>query len=157
MSQGIFARNKGFSLLELMLAGAVFTLFAWGVIEVLFAGLATDRLAEETTIATGYATEGIEAVRQVRARQFDDVIVTDATGMVRDNGEWKFSGSKDTFEKYTRVIQIAEVNRDGDGDIDEGGGSADADTRKAIVTVTWNVTPSRRDSVVLETYLTRFK
>ncbi len=148
--------RKGFSIIELMLSGALFAVFAWGVVETLLLGFATDRLAEETTIATGYASEAIEAVRSIQAKNFDDLIVTDATGLARNGNDWEFSGEEDTFGKYTRVIGVAETNRDGDGNIAESG-DADPDTRLVTVTVTWNVVPSRENSIVLNTYLTRWR
>lgn len=147
---------KGFSLIELMLAGAIFMIFASGVVGVLLLGLENDRLGEETTIATEYAFEGIEAVRSIRAKQFDDLILSDATGIIRDGNDWSLSGAENTFGKYTRVITIAEVRRDGDGNIDEHGGGVDPDTKKVTVTVSWSVTPTRPDSIVLETLFTRF-
>lgn len=149
--------QSGFSLIELLFAGAIFSIFATGVVEVLLFGLEADRLGEETTIAAEYANEGIEALYSIKAKNFDDIVIADATGIVSENGDWILSGSENTFEKYTRVISIEEVNRDGNGDIDENGGDADSDTKKAIVTVSWNVTPSRSDAIVLETFLTRWK
>lgn len=148
---------QGFSLIELMLAGAVFAVFASGVVGVLLFGLENDRLGEETAIATEYASEGIEAVRSIRAKDFDNLILTPETGITRDNDDWEFSGEENTNGKYTRVIAITAVNRDGDGDIDEDGGDADPDTRQVTVTVSWNVTPTRPNSIVLQTLLTRFK
>lgn len=150
-------KRQGFSLIELMLAGAVFAIFASGVVGVLLFGLENDRLGEETAIATEYASEGIEAVRSIRAKDFDDLTLTTATGITQDDGDWKFSGEENTDGKYTRVIAIEEMNRDGDGDIDEDGGDADSDTRRVTVTVSWRVTPTRPNSVVLRTILTRFK
>ncbi len=148
---------KGFSLVELLFAGAIFVVFATGIIEVLLFGLETDRLGEETTIATQYAASGLEALRSLKAKNFNALSITDATGIARSNGDWTLSGTNNTFEKYTRVIKIEEVKRGGDGNINESGGDADPDTKKVSVTVSWNVTPSRSDSVVLDTFLTRWK
>lgn len=148
---------KGFSLIELLFAGAIFVVFATGIIEVLLFGLETDRLGEETTIATQYAASGLEALRSLEAKNFNDLSITDATGIARDNGDWTLSGTNNTFGKYTRVIKIEEVRRSGDGNIDEGGGDADPDTKKVSVTVSWKVTPSRSNEVVLDTFLTRWK
>jgi prepilin-type N-terminal cleavage/methylation domain-containing protein len=131
---------NGFSLIELMLAGAVFAIFATGIVEALLFGLAADRLGEETTIATQYAAEGIEAVRSLKAKNFDDVAVTTATGIARASGYWALSGTSNTNGKYTRIIAITTANRDGGGDIDESSGDADPDTKKAIVTVSWDDT-----------------
>lgn len=148
---------SGFSLIELLFAGAIFSVFASGLVETLLFGLEADRLGEETTIAAEYASEGIEALRSIKAKNFDDLSITSATGVVRENGDWTLSGGDNTFGKYMRVIAIEEANRDGNGNIDESDGNADADTKKAIVTVLWNVTPSRTNSVVLETFLARWK
>lgn len=148
---------SGFSLIELLFAGAIFSVFASGLVETLLFGLEADRLGEETTIAAEYANEGIEALRSIKAKNFDDLSITSATGVARENGEWILSGDDNAFGKYTRVIAIEEANRDGSGDIDESGGDVDADTKKAIVVVSWNVTPSRSDSVALETFFTRWK
>lgn len=146
----------GFSLVELLLAGALFTLFAWGAVAVLFSGLAADRLGEETTSAANYAREGVEAVRAIKTENFDDLGVTDAVGLVSENGFWKLDGSGDQWGKYARVIRIETVKRDSEGKIDENG-DIDPDTRQITVIVRWNVTPAREDSVVLETYLTRWQ
>ncbi len=150
-------KEKGFSLIELLFAGALFTVFAWGVVEVLLTGLETDRLAEETAIATAYATEGIEAMRSIRAKSFDDLVTTDGTGITEEDGYWKLSGTSDVSGKYTRIIQIAGTNRDGDGDIDESEGSLDPDTYKVTAIVAWKVTRARENSVILTTYLTRWR
>lgn len=144
-------------MIELLFAGAIFVIFATGIVEVLLFGLEADRLGEETTIATEYAVEGIEATRSLKAKNFDDVTVTAGTGIARVSGAWILSGSDDTFGKYTRTIAIEAVDRDGDGNIDESGGTADPDTKKVTVTVSWDVTPTRPDSVILGTFLTRWK
>lgn len=144
-------------MIELLLAGAVFAVFATATVEVLFFGLEADRLGEETTIATEYASEGMEALRSIKAKSFDNLSVTSATGLARVSGDWILSGTDNTFGKYTRVIAIEEVRRGDDGNIDENGGTTDSDTKKVTVTVAWNVTPTRANSVVFNTFLTRWK
>jgi hypothetical protein len=153
------ATLSGFSVIELLFAGAITAMFSAGVVSVLLFGLATDRLAEETTIATRYAEEGMEAIHSLKAKSFDDLVDTEATGIDRVSGEWVLSGSDNTFQKYTRVIRVEPAYRDGDGLIVESGGSEDADTKKVTVTVSFSVTASnsRLNSVILETFFTRFR
>jgi type II secretory pathway pseudopilin PulG len=148
---------KGFSLIELLLAGAIFSVSAWGMAEVLMSSLSADRLSEETTIASLYAEEGLEAIRSIRARDFDALVETESSGVVVSGGNWELSGSEDTNGKYRRIIALSEVRRNSDGDIVTSGGDPDPDTRQATVTVTWNVSSTRENSVVLETYFTRFR
>lgn len=144
-------------MIELLLAGALFSVAAWGMAEVLMSALSADRLSEETSIASLYAEEGIEAVRSIRAGSFDALAVMESSGVAVSGDHWEFAGSEDTQGKYRRIITVSEVRRDGDGAIVESGGDADIDTRKVTVTVLWDVTPTRQDSVILETYLTRFR
>lgn len=151
------AVSKGFSIIELILAGAVFTVFSWGVIEVLLFGLVSDRLNQEMTIATEYAAAGLEAVRVIKHESFDALATTSGTGVTKQDGFFIFDGENNVLDgKYTRTIVIAAGKRDGDGNITEGDGTDDADTVRVTVTVAWQASPTRPDSVVLETYLTRF-
>ena len=77
--------------------------------------------------------------------------------MSRENNTWIFSGSDNASGKYIRTITISNVNRDGNGDIDENSGDVDVDTKKVTVVVSWNVASSRHNSVVLDTFLTNWK
>ncbi|OIQ01787.1 MAG: hypothetical protein COZ86_00100 [Candidatus Moranbacteria bacterium CG_4_8_14_3_um_filter_41_13] len=149
--------QPGFSLIELIFAGAIFTVFATGVVGVLLFGLDMDRLSEETFLATEYAKQGEESVRFMGANNFDEVTLTSATGIEDTNGSLSFVGTENVNEKYTRVIAVEEVKRDASGSIDENNGTIDPDTKKIRTTVFFHVAPSRSNSVVLETYLTRFK
>ena len=74
-------------------------------------------------------------------------------------GLWvlKGSGTSDIFQKYTRVIKVCDVQRDVSGNIVNSGGQADASTKKVTTTVSWNVTPTRANSIVLTTYLTKWR
>ena len=149
--------QRGFSLIELLLAGALFSVAAWGMAEVLMSALAANRLSEETAIAALYAEEGVEAVRSIRAQSFDALVDTESSGVAVSGDTWEFAGSEDTHGKYRRIIAVSEVRRDGGGAIVESGGDVDVDTRKVTVTVLWDVTPTRQNSVILETYLTRWQ
>jgi prepilin-type N-terminal cleavage/methylation domain-containing protein len=149
--------KKGFSLVEMLLAGALFTVFASGVVEVLLTSLSLNRLGAETTIAKEYAAAGIEAVYSMKAADFTALTNTEATGIERQDGDWVFSGNENTFDKYTRSISISEVSRDDDGAIVESGGDTDEETKKVTATVTWDFNNSRSNTVTLETYLTAWQ
>lgn len=150
--------QKGFSIVEVLLAGAVFVVFAYGVVEVLLTGLQVSRLDEEMTIATGYATEGMEAVRFIAEQNFDALEIVEATGLEKEDGAWIFRGSENSMDgKFTRVIRIDPVARDSGGYITNSDGTEDQDTVRVTVTVSWKMSPTRDDSVVFETYYTRWK
>lgn len=150
--------QAGFSVIEVMLAAALFLMFSTGIISVILQGFDANRTGSEETIANQYATEGIEAARSIRNQGFASLVDTAGSGITRTgSGVWIFSGTTNTLNKYTRVITISDVQRDGSGNIVSSGGTVDLNTKKVTSTTSWNVSSSRADSVVLSTYLTNWK
>lgn len=151
---------KGFSVIEVLLAAAMFMIFSVATGTVVLQGFSGNRLGEEQTIASQYATEGLEAARSVKNQAFSNLVNSAGVGIVQSGGVWTFSGANNQFgpsNKYTRVLSVTDVLRDGSGNIVASGGTLDPDTKKITSTVSWNFGPSRPDSVVLTTYLTDFR
>lgn len=150
--------KKGFSIIEVILAAALFVIFASGTISVVLFGFDMNRLGGEQTIASQYASEGLEAVRSIRNQMYANLTNSTGTGVSRNaSNVWTFSGINNIFDKYTRVINIGDVYRDGNGNITASGGTLDTDSKKITSTVTWNVSANRNNSVILTTYLTNWK
>src|ERR1700722_347404 len=150
--------QRGFLALEAILAAAFFVIFSSGAIAILLQGFDANRLGSEETIANQYASEGIEATRSIKNQAYSNLIDTTGTGASRSaSNVWIFIGTNNTFGMYTRVITISDVQRDSSGNIVASGGSFDPNTKKVTSTVSWNVSPTRNDSVVLTTYLTNWK
>lgn len=145
------------SVLEAILASALFMLVATAIITLLLQSLGSNRLSNEQTIANQYASEGIEAVRDIRNRSYASLTATTSAGVAISNGVWAFSGASTTFDKYTRVIAISSVQRDASGNIVSSGGTVDPNTMKASSTVSWNTSPTRVDSVALVEYFTKWR
>jgi len=154
--------NVGFSVIEVILAAAIFMIFATGAVGVVIQGLSSNRLGEEQTVATQYASEGLEAVRSIKNRGFSNLVNSSGTGLARSGTVWVFSGSNNTFtpkpgKTYTRVIKVEPVYRNANGDIVTSGGTLDNLSKKITSTVTWSFSPARNNSVVLTTYLTNYR
>jgi type II secretory pathway pseudopilin PulG len=151
-------QQKGFSVLEIILAAGLFTLFVSGAMVAVFQGIHLTSYAQNETVATQYAVEGMEAVRSIRNQDFTLLENTSAVGVERSSGVWVFSGTENVLDnQYTRVITIETVQRDGSGDIVESGGNDDADSKKITVTTSWNTSPTQSSSVVLTTYITNWR
>src|SRR3989338_7624222 len=78
---------SAFTLVEVVLAIAIFTLFSVAVV-----GLSVDTLNRDTQVeieneALRYAQEGLEAVRAIRSQDYWDLL----------SGEWGLSFSTDTW------------------------------------------------------------
>lgn len=143
--------------MEVLIAGAIFLVFASGVILTVLESLGNERLAEEQIQATAYAEEGMEAVHSLKKRDFTLLANTNAAGITKGSDDlWELSGSDDTFGKYTRTIGIEAVERNGSGEI-VSSGSEDPKTKKVTVTVTWEYTQNRPQSVQLVGYFTEWE
>ena len=101
-------KEKGQSLIELMIAMGVFVLMvstvAWLIIDVYLA----DRAGRERMEATLLAQEGIEAVRSMRDSDFDNLIAG-TYGLTLSGSNWLFSGSSDSHDQFTRQIVVSDV------------------------------------------------
>lgn len=149
--------RQGFSLLEIILAVAMFTIFATGISMVILGGYKTNRLGNELSIASLYASEGLEAARSIKNTGYANLSQTAGTGIIPGaSGSWQYSGTNNVLGKFTRVIAVEQVQRDGSGNIVQSGGTIDADTRRVVSTVNWNYDSTSPQSVSLQTYVTNW-
>ena len=148
--------KKAFSLMEIVLATALFAIFSFGVVTIVISGLRSNQIANEQAVANQYASEGIEAVRSIKKQSFSSLANTAATGLVQQGGLWAFSGANNVFDKYTRAISVEPVYRDAAGNIVSSGGTLDPNIKKVTSTVNWTVSGNKQDSAVFSTYLSDF-
>ena len=162
--------NKGFSLIEVVLAAALFMLFSSAAVGVVLQGFSANRLGSEETIANQFAAEGIEAVKSVKNQAYTNLTVPNPTprGVLRNaSNVWEFEadGTDDRLthnasDDYIRQVKVESVNRDGippAGNVVSTGGTPDPDTKKITSTVNWNFNATRPESVVLTTYLSDWR
>lgn len=158
-------RQAGFSVVEIILAAAIFLIFSSAAVFVTLQGFDANRTGNEETIANEYASEGIEAMRSIRDQNYTALTDTNGTSVVGSGGSWALGvdGTTNTFGKYTRSIAIADVYRDtpdSSGNIvssTTAGSVLDPSTKKVTSTVTWNVTSARSDTVSQSVYLTNWQ
>lgn len=157
--------KNGFSVLEVILAVAIFITFSTGAIAVVVQGYNANRLGTENTVASQFASEGIEAVKSIKNQGFANLVNTTGCGLTRNaSNVWAFQTTctnntliHNSGENYTRLIKVEDVNRDANGNIVAGGGTLDPDTKKITSTVTWNFNSARPETTELVTYLSDWK
>lgn len=141
--------KKGFSLLELVLAVAIFSMFSIGLGYMLIDSNLTTRLAGERILALLHAKESIDAVQSIGENDWGALTEGDhGLGFVADT--WSFSGESDMIDsdpnldddKYTRVINIANTA---------------TSTMTVTVTISWSVTDTRSAEVALTTLITNWR
>ncbi len=151
--------SQGFSLVEVILALAIFMILAVSGVTTVLHSFSVNKLGEEQTNAELYAQEGIEAVRSIKNQGWSNLIADVQTkGLKTTSGFWEFNGStSDTKDKYTRSVLVSAVNRDVSGNIVDSGGATDPDTLKITSNVSWNYSGPRNDTISYLTYLTNFR
>lgn len=144
---------KGFSIIELVIAGAIFIIFSSTFVLFLLQSLSDDRKNAEFSVATIYAVEGLETVEAMSKENFP------LLGTVNDGGlepnetkNWRFHGNTDHFEKYERLMTVEYAKRSG-GDISDGG-VMDEKTMKITVLVRWESSPGQEEVVTMKRYIT---
>ena len=154
-------KNLGFGIVEVIVAMSIFIIIAVTAVTTIIGSFSTNRLGDEETKATLIAQEGLEAARSIKnqgwANPFLGTLCTSGCGVSISGGVWSWLGSSNTSGNFTRIITVANVQRNGGSDIVTSGGTDDPDTKKVTSTVTWNFTPARNNTVSLATYLTNFR
>lgn len=146
-------KHRGQSLVDILLAVVIFSIGATGFVLVLSESFTTARVASETIQANSLIVEAVEATKSIRDESFHNLV--DGTyGLDDTSGLWEFSGSSDVIGKYTREVTISGIERDGNGDIVESGGTLDNRTKKITVDITWEISPTRTGEAQFVTFIT---
>ena len=83
--------RKGYLVVEVLLAAALFVTFATGAIVAVVSSWDANRRAQEQTVAMQYLSEGLEAVRSIKNQDFANLLPTPSLGVGRGGGGgWKF-------------------------------------------------------------------
>ncbi len=132
-----FSTQKGFSVVEAIIATSIFALITTSMIGILIYVNNSAQFAGSKQRALLIAEEGLEAVRNIRDSGFDEL--DDGTTGIRSAGNlWSFFGADNNIEEFTRVIEISSV---------------DSNTKEIVSTVSWEERGVDRE-VELSTYLT---
>ena len=150
----------GFSLVEVILAVALFGLFASALIGLLINSYGSDLQAKELDQANFYAQEGLEAIWSIR-RQAWNYLVNGTYGLTKINGYWQFQGSNNLLEdKYTRRVTISNACRDASANLVDcvtPGSTVDLHTKKSESVVTYNSINGISQEIKLVSYLTTWQ
>ncbi len=153
-----FSKQGGQSLLEVIIALAIFSLVGAAMVSLVIGGFTGLEQGGEHTQAEALTQEGIEAVRSIRDSAWNEVAYDQSKVEISGN-EWIFSGEGTTEDigQYTRIITIDDVCRDGFDEITSCPGAyTDVHSKKVIVSVSWRVRPGITNSVQRIAYLTNW-
>jgi len=149
--------KSGISILEVILAAALFAVFSTAVIRVMIQSLDTHLLAGQQAQALGKASEGLEALYSIANRSFSALSDTVSSGLSSAGGQWNYSGTGDSFDIFTRTVSVSQARRDSSGNYVNSGGLPAMNTKKVVSTVNWTVMGSRGNSIVLSGYFSDWR
>jgi len=151
-------QQAGLSVIEIIIATALFIIMASSSMGTILGSFSTSRLGSERAQADFLAVEGAEAVESIRNQNWGN-LANGTYGLTQTSGVWSLSGTSDTDPsgKFSRIITISDVERDGNDDIISSGGTVDIETKLITSTINWNFTPTRNNSIQKELYLTNWQ
>jgi hypothetical protein len=95
--------NKGQSLLEVIVAMAIFVLISATMVTLSTGGFLSLNVGGEQTVAEALAGEGMEAVRAIRDRAWNEMIYN-VSAVTSSNQQWLFSG-EGTTERFGNQLR----------------------------------------------------
>ena len=156
-SSKLFSQT-GQSLLEVIIAMAIFAFLGSFMASFLVGSFVGLERGGEQTQAEALAQEGIEAVRSIRDSAWNKVLYNQSA-VVLNSGQWVFSGEGTTEQigQFSRNITFNDVCRDtSDEIITCPGDYTDIHSKKITVAVDWDPTIGITNSVQQVSYLTNW-
>lgn len=151
-----FVKEKGLTIIEIILAIMVFALFSTGVFYLSLNTLQRDSKIELDNVALLYAQEGLEAIRNIRDRDFLALTNGDH-GLAFSADTWSFIAAPEDIDGFfVRTITIEDVYRDVSGNIITESGVLDPDTKFITSEIDWYLKGIFPRSVTLSTYLSNW-
>lgn len=147
--------TQGFSLMELILAVALFMIFSRGLAGTAIGGYLTSFENARMVKVNALLVESWEALHSIRDGNWND-IANGIYGLTMSGGHWALLGSSDEVDGYTRIITIADVLRDDLGNIVASGTNVDPDTKRISIELSWNDSAGQERSLYVESYLTNY-
>jgi len=131
---------KGFSLVEVLLSIALFSLFVLGIAGAINFSVQSQELTSYKQRAVFLMDEGLEAVRSIRNEAYAG-LTDGAHGLGIVSNKWAFSGASDAIGEFTRTVTVSTV---------------DSTTKQVVATVSWPAQFSPVNSVTSTMYLTNW-
>lgn len=138
--------SRGFSLLELVIAIAIFAFGSFAMGAMLIDSNVSTNISIERTEALFYAKEGLEAVRSIRDNDWNTIsALTDGNhGISISSSTWNFSGVADTLNtKFTRTVYVT-------------ASSTASFVKNVAVTVDWPLLSGKLATTTLNTLVTNW-
>ncbi|MCA9397901.1 hypothetical protein KC573_03650, partial [candidate division WWE3 bacterium] len=159
MKKHLFTKQSGQGLLELILALAIFGIYAASLGTMVLGGFRALEQGGEQTQALAITQEGIEAVRSIKDRAWNEIQYAQSDVEISGTS-WDFSGegTTATIDQFTRTILFSDVCRNSsDNMVNCPGSYTDPHTKLVTVRVEWQVASGATNRVTQTTFLSNWE
>jgi type II secretory pathway pseudopilin PulG len=151
----------GQSMVEIVVALAIFVLIIASLTSLILGSFSSLERGKQLTQAQTLAQEGIEAVRAIRDRAWNELIYNRSAVAVAGN-QWVFVGEGTTEQigEFTRLIDFLPIYRDEDGNMISSTTSdsyLDVLSKEIIVRISWEIRDGVDNTIEQTTYLTNWR
>lgn len=138
-------QKKGQSLIEIIIALAIFALIGAAMVALVVGSFQALEKGGEQFQAAVLAQEGIEAVRSIRDRGWNELSYQQS-GITINSGRWEFlgEGTSEVIGRYQRTITFVDIYRDANYNIvlsTNPGAVLDLNSQEVRVEVQWTPQP----------------
>lgn len=142
-------KQDGFSIVELIVALALFAIFVSGAAILVVGAYTSTRRGEALTQAALSTQQAFEAVNSISGYQYNQLVAGDYA-LDDSSGEWEISTAAGTEDV---IVTIADVDRDSSNDIATSG-TDDPHTRFLTTTVNYEVNEANSRTIEASQYIT---
>lgn len=149
--------SKGHILVEILLAIAIFTVIATAILGGFVSARDGKVSQKQNLLAKGYLDQAVEALRNVRERDWSLVPVSGVYHPTLNTSTWgwELTAGTENVDGFTRRVDIYPVYRAMDtGEFVSTGGFLDPASRKAVITVSWGLLDQQK--LTLTQFITRY-
>lgn len=153
-----FRNSLGVSLIEIMVALAIFALAASAIASLSINGFTSLTQGGQQAIAENLAQEAIEAARSIREGAWNE-LQYNRSAILQQAAQWALEGegTVETIGNYSRQIDFTPVCRDAMNEItDCPGNYTDVQTKLVTITVSWQTVLGKTNQVRQSAYLTNW-
>ncbi len=157
----LIKNQNGQSLAEIVLAIAIFSILALSLVSLSLGGLFASFRGEELSRAQFLAQEGLEAVRSIKSRAWNELIYN-SSEVSTSSGKWVLvgEGTSGKFGKFERTINFYPVWRDVNNQITSPtttGAYLDVSSKRVESIVSWQTEQGTQAQVKYISYLTNWE
>lgn len=156
-----YLNQSGFGILEIIIVILVFGIGLLTMMQFYRLALTKSRFQQDQTQATYLAAAALEAVREIRDRDWNNIAFLNidqyyylSKSVAPIN--WQLVLGTETLGRFQRSVRFFNVNRDANDNIVESDGSPDSDTKKVAALVSWQQA-GQNYQISLATYLTNWQ